>query len=235
MKIWKATEFAAQDFPAPAWVVPELLPGFGITMVYAYAKIGKSLMAIQLAHALTTDKDFLGVKPERPWKVLYIQCDLPAGEWAQQIKKTGIGEGWDTVHEEIGLLGSTKIMKELYERVRDDKYDLTIWDALYKLSNYANLEEPKVIGWALKQINSVAGDFPAILIHHKRKGMPGVTDHTSVSAAGSFALSAGVSTLYDLSDANLKIRGRYITDDLDLKRAKNGTWIAKNRGDIFDR
>ena len=77
-KSWKASEFCEQDFPSPEWVIPELLPGFGITMMYAYAKIGKSIMSMQLAHALTTGNEFLGVKPERQWNPLYIQCDLPA-------------------------------------------------------------------------------------------------------------------------------------------------------------
>jgi len=89
MKVWDALEFSKQKFPQPPWLIPNVIPGYGAIMLFAYGKVGKSILTVQLCHALGTQSEFLGVKPEKQFKVLYYQCDLPQAEWQNQLDELG--------------------------------------------------------------------------------------------------------------------------------------------------
>ena len=55
-------EFAKLRLPYEPWLVPGLLPGTGWTLLMAPSKVGKSILALQLAEALASGQDFIGFK-----------------------------------------------------------------------------------------------------------------------------------------------------------------------------
>ena len=221
--VYKASDLVKKQF-SYQWAVDNLIPDFGISIIYAHPKIGKSLLSIQLSHALTMGKPFLDCRVNTRKKVLYVQVDEPIREWAKQIDLTGLSESWDTLHEEIGLLNNTQKVKEL--TLLCTQYDFIIMDSLLSLSGYADLSSNVVSGIYLERLKRLT-DKPIWLIHHKRKGSPGIPDRKVDSASFSFALTAGASALYDLSASSdgqsgtLQAVGRIVKRDINLQRVKN--------------
>jgi DNA-binding HxlR family transcriptional regulator len=50
---WTVTELMATEFPDPPWAVPDILP-VGLSILAGRPKIGKSWLALQMAHAVAT-------------------------------------------------------------------------------------------------------------------------------------------------------------------------------------
>lgn len=233
MKTWPVEEYIKRELPRPPWVVEGLIPAFGITLIYAFPKVGKSILAIQLASALANKTPFLNHEPDHAFKVLYVQSDLPEGEWQTQIGKVGLARGWETLWIEQGWIYNPKIVSDLQESIKVGGFDFLLYDALSTISGYADLDDIAVMGRCLNVVRSIS-DQPTVVIHHKRKGSPGVPDHTSVSAAGSYVLSAGASTLFDLTDTTLRVRGRFVNQELSLGRdQQTGQWIPRSKASLF--
>src|SRR3990172_4718263 len=55
---WTVGELLAADFPEPDWIVPGMIP-IGLTYLAGRPKIGKSWLALQLAHSKATGGIFL--------------------------------------------------------------------------------------------------------------------------------------------------------------------------------
>jgi len=241
MKIWKASEYVQRDFPEPPWLVPGLVPGYGILMIYAHPKTGKSILSQQLAHALGSNGSFLGQEIDKPLKVLYVQSDLPEIEWAQQMKDLGIDSstgspfatGWYTLWLEPGWLAKPKQMMELTHIIKEGEFDVVMYDSLLTISGYQNLDDLTTVGGLITRLRSITKKA-SWLIHHKRKGSPGVPDRSNVSAAGSFAIGAGVSALFDLSSSgthggHITVLGRFVMRDFDLARGAKGIWLPRQK------
>ena len=238
MKIWAATDYANQEFDQPAWLVPGLIPGYGILMIYAHPKTGKSILSQQLAHELGCGGKLLGHQIDSALKVLYVQSDLPEMEWAEQMKSldiclscnTPFTEGWDTVWIDAGWLAKKpSIETELKNAFKAGGYGLLILDSLLTISGYADLNDLSVVGRVRRALEALTPG-PKWLIHHKRKGTPGVPDKSNVSSVGHNSLAAGVSALLDLSATtkdrgSLIVQGRFVREDLDLIRGPHGIWL----------
>ncbi len=239
LKVWTAADFAAREFESPPWLIEGLIPGRGISMIFTWGKVGKSIMSVQLAHALTTGNDFLGRKPVKQYKVLYYTSDLPEDEWGEQLKLLSKNDNWHTVWDMPGIFNSLSRKEDLQKIVKEQKFEIVVFDSLISCSEPAELNDLNAVRLSLRKLREITQDKPSWLIHHKRKGMPGVPDRSNVSAAGNFGLTAGVSTLIDLNpsidgrEGSIEVSGRYVRVSLDLKRGDNGLWLPKSKGDVF--
>ena len=212
-------------------------------MLFAYGKVGKSILTVQLCHALGTESGFLGVKPEKQFKVLYYQADLPKAEWSNQLDKLGnspydnlpLATGWKTIWDEPGILLHKERIEALHQIVKTDGYNFVVFDSLLSLTDgLMDLDKEDTIRKTLRCLRYITGpDAPYEIIHHKRKGIPGVGDHPSNAPAGSYAIAAGVSTLLDLRDGGMQGRSRTARIELELKRGPNGIWLPKKEGDLY--
>jgi len=233
-RVWDADEFANREFPEPEWLIPDIVPGVGNNLIYSHGKIGKSILTVQLAHALTFQEPFLGVKPERTFKVLWLQTDLPEREWSIQIKKLGHapngvpwGRGWNTIWEPKGLFSYPNRVAALTKLFKEEEYDVLFLDSILSLVGDIDLNNPVVARNVFEKIESIVGPKPSWTIHHSRKGMPGVPDHTSTAATGSGQITAGASTLFYLKDKSMEVRGRFVNEFYELQRVKHGLWLTK--------
>ena len=62
--MWTVAELYAADFPAPRFVVADLIPA-GLTILAGRPKLGKSWLALQTAAAVGTGGSVLGLSAER--------------------------------------------------------------------------------------------------------------------------------------------------------------------------
>jgi len=223
MQVFKASQLIKLKFDQ-TWLVEGLVPDFGLLVIYAHPKVGKSILTIQLAHALSTGKSFLDFKVPKKRRVLYIQVDEPVQEWAKQIELTGCSEEWDTLHEAPGLLNHPAHIQTLTHLCKN--YDFIILDSLISLSGGAELKSPSVMSLYLNRVQQITSNKPTWLIHHKRKESAGIPDRRVSSAAFSFILTGTASVLYDLTSSsdgktgNLQAVGRLVKKEINL--ARNG-------------
>jgi KaiC/GvpD/RAD55 family RecA-like ATPase len=223
VKIFPATDFAAQTFDKLPWAVEGLVTSNGYKLLYAASKTGKSILSAQLAFSLANGAPFLG-KPVigGPWKVLYIQVDEPEQEWAEQLKMIGCTKGWDTVIPDRFPFDSPIKYTDLQRAAKD--YNFVVLDALVSLSTL-DFNKPKEAALLVKKFVEF---HPNLWInHHKRKESAGIPDTVVDSSAGSFVLAASASTLFNLSDNKLTARGRLVKSELNLGRDRQGLWKIK--------
>ena len=64
----------AKEFPPTRWTVPEILPE-GATLLAGAPKMGKSILALNIAIAVATEGNTLGQKVEQPGQVLYLALE----------------------------------------------------------------------------------------------------------------------------------------------------------------
>ena len=216
------------------WAVEDLVPAHGLNLVFADPKVGKSILSVQLAHALGTGKPLLGKQVNRKWKVLYIQVDEPEAEWVKQLKMLDLNEGWDTIWAPkwpppMFYPSSYNELKGLVKG-----YEFIICDSIFSLFGFPEITSPAQAGIIIRRLEELH-QGPLWVIHHKRKSSPGIPDQSTNSAAGSFALTGAASTLYDLSRSKLQARGRVVSAELYLKRTANGLWcVDKPANEVND-
>lgn len=222
MKVYQASEFADRTVEIE-WAVEGLVPAHGMNLLFADPKVGKSIFSVQLAHALGTSTPLLGFDVGRKWRVLYVQVDEPENEWIKQLKMLDINQGWDTVWSPKWppLMLHPPSYVELQKICKN--YDFVIVDSILSLFGFPELTTPQQAGLVIQRLEKLFTG-PLWVIHHKRKAAAGVPDRSTNSAAGNFAITGAVSTLYDLSTNKLQVRGRVVSAELHMKRTNNGLW-----------
>jgi len=84
-----SSELLSKTFPPRRWLVPDLLPAWGMTVVGAKMGIGKSYFLLQLAGALSTGTPFLRRGTERQG-VLFITLEDDEQTIQERMNKLGI-------------------------------------------------------------------------------------------------------------------------------------------------
>lgn len=196
-----------------------------MSLLFADPKVGKSILSVQLAHALGTGSSLLGKKVSRKWRVLYVQADEPEHEWIKQLRMLGLNDEWSTVWlpKWPPPMMHPMTYTELKKIVKD--FEFVIVDSIFSLFGFPEITSPGQAGLIIRKLEELH-QGPLWVIHHKRKSSPGVPDQSTNSAAGSFALTGAASTLYDLGKSRLQARGRVVAADMPLRRSQNGLWLV---------
>lgn len=85
MDLWQASDDGADD-----WIVEPLIPARRLVALYSPPKIGKSLLMLELAVAISQGAAVLDFKPERPRRVLYIDLENdPKGDVRTRLQQMG--------------------------------------------------------------------------------------------------------------------------------------------------
>lgn len=96
---WQA--FWAQDHADEQWLAWPLLPAGRQVALYAPAKIGKSLIMLDLCAALASGRSILGGKPGPPRHVLYVDYEMTQGDLLERLSDLGYGPDDDTLHAHL--------------------------------------------------------------------------------------------------------------------------------------
>lgn len=105
-------------------IIEDIMKSKGLYYLVSNAKVGKSMLALQLAYSLTTEKQFLGHNTMSS-PILYISTESDFGQ----------------IQDRINTLGLVFPKDSLYIIDRNGKGDISIFDFevdLYEFSNYKN-------------------------------------------------------------------------------------------------
>lgn len=88
------------DEEADEWIIEPLLPARRLVALYSAPKVGKSLLMLELAVAISRGSNALGVPIDRPRNVLYIDFENdPRGDVKPRLEDMGYGpDDLDNLH-----------------------------------------------------------------------------------------------------------------------------------------
>lgn len=202
------------------WLVEDLLPNVGWTLLCGQRGCGKTTFAVQLCMAIESGKPFIGRRTAKA-RTLYIQADSPTIEWQHMLKRIcpEAPGGYTSIDVRKGVLGYPDDVKYLKDVVGQYSPGFIVFDSLYKLAskqinNEAVLED-------VDTMESIADGIPWLVIHHP--------PHGESRAAGSNSIGGNCSNDWFLSKTTLTInKGRLVKDEaIRLGKDTTGRWIAK--------
>ena len=97
----KAGEFLRMEIKPPEMLLDPILPSQGLAMIHAKRGVGKTHLALGIAVAVASGRDFLRWKAPKPRKVLFVDGELPASVvqfWtAEAVAAIGTDETGDNL------------------------------------------------------------------------------------------------------------------------------------------
>ena len=223
---WRDNSFSAKDlqtmaFPPLAWIVPNIIPAEGVTLLCSKPKFGKSWFALDLVIACTTDRFTLGETKPMQGDVLYLALEdskrrlqrrtaklLPTfnAKWPERLT---IKTDWRRLHE--GGLDDIRAWHD-DRKTKGGKPILVVVDVLAKVRRpVGNRQLYEADYEALAGLTALANKLgTAILVlHHTRKM---AADDLMETVSGSYGVAGAVDTILVMatnsSGAVLDVRGR---------------------------
>lgn len=206
------------------WLVQDLLPNVGWTLLYSERGSGKTTFAIQLCMALEEGKTFCAMQTTKT-HTMYIQADSVSDEWRSILQRVcpKAGGTITTVDVPERCMANEKYVAYLKEMVGKHKPGFLVFDSLYNLASKTGQINSDGILDDINQMKAIAGNnsIPWMLIHHP--------PHGEARAAGSNSIGGNCSNDWLLLKGKLKInKGRLVKQkDIPLGRDADGRWIAK--------
>jgi AAA domain len=77
LRVMNAKELLTATFPPLDFLLAPWLPDKGLTMICAPRGVGKTFLALSIAHAVATGGEILGWKARRPSRVIYLDGEMP--------------------------------------------------------------------------------------------------------------------------------------------------------------
>ena len=183
------------------WLIEGLLRRGEVMNVIAAPKVGKSWLVYNIALAVTSGREFLGYKAEKPLKVLIVDNELHKEELTWRIKQVGNAlnakpEGRLNFTFLRGSMVDIDALDSKLDECGGSQYDIIVIDAFYRIlpkgmseNDNASMTQiyNKLDGLASKNEASI------INIHHSSKGNQGDKGVTDVGA-GAGAISRAADT-----------------------------------------
>jgi hypothetical protein len=181
LKILDAEELLRAEFPARSLLLEPWLPRKGLGMVYAPRGVGKTWVALSIAHALACGGEFLCWRAPTPRRVIYIDGEMPAATLQERYASVVGASMQDAPRQNFRLVAADYQMDGLpdladaeaqrfYEAAIADA-ELIIVDNLSTVARGLRENEADAFGpvqsWMLAQR---AAGRSVLLIHHAGKG-----------------------------------------------------------------
>lgn len=170
-----------REFPPREMMLAPFLPEKGLVMAFAERGIGKTWLAMHIAHAVAGGGAFLRWRAPRPRRVVYIDGEMPAALLKDRYATIVAGADFDAPDDNFRLVaadlqqdGLPDLADPGAQRFYDAEIadaDLIIVDNLSTLCRALRENEADSWGpvqaWALRQR---AAGKSVLLIHHAGKG-----------------------------------------------------------------
>lgn len=101
----------------------------GVTLVSGQTSAGKTTLLHTLAYCLAEGREFLGIQPPRPLRVLYVDCESSLDVLVEHFTRIGASANLYVVDPDYLPKGDT-LLGALKAKVPADKYDVVIVDPL---------------------------------------------------------------------------------------------------------
>jgi predicted ATP-dependent serine protease len=175
------------------WVVEDLLPMAGSSILHGKPKKGKSTLARQLAVAVSQGQPFLG-KATLQGPVLYLALEEKLSEIKGHFRLLGATDT-DPIHIIPDCRGHD--LHAIREIIVELKPVLVIVDTLGKFINLKKYNDYGPVNESLRHLHDLARDTTTHLlcVHHSKKG---AEDDATDNLLGSVALAGAVDTLIAL-------------------------------------
>jgi hypothetical protein len=237
---WRQAAFSAEDlrlmtFEPISWIIPEIIPAEGVTLLCSRPKFGKSWLAYDLCIGATMNRFILGEIRPAQGDVLYLALEdskrrlqrrmtklLPtfSGKWPDQLTIT---TKWRRLHE--GGLDDIRAWHE-HARAEGGKPILVVIDVLAKVrkptGNKPVYESDYEALTGLHLLSHELG-VAIVVVHHTRKM---ASDDLMETVNGSYGLVGAVDTVIVMASksggAVLDVRGRDVeSDELAIQFSKD--------------
>jgi hypothetical protein len=100
----KAGEFLRMDIKPREMLLNPILAVQGLAMIHAKRGVGKTHLALGIAVAIASGKDFLRWKAPKPRKVLFVDGELPQSVLQQWVAETVAAIGANEVGENLAII-----------------------------------------------------------------------------------------------------------------------------------
>jgi putative DNA primase/helicase len=179
-----AAELLTMALPRREYALAPVLPLPGLSMLYAPRGMGKTYLALSIAHAIASGGAVMKWRASKPRRVLYVDGEMPAGQMQERLAK--IMAGADAQPPEAGFLGflsadlapeglpnlaSTEFQNALAAEMEASNTHVLILDNLSTLA--AGLRENEADDWGDLQgwlLRMRRAGRHVLLIHHAGKG-----------------------------------------------------------------
>ena len=180
LKILNAAELLTTKFPPRNLIMSPWLPEKGLTMIYAPRGVGKTWVALGIAHAIASGGQFLRWRAPSPKRVLYIDGEMPMSLLKERYAMVVAAAMAEAPEQNFRMLAADYQQDGLPDLADPDTqkiYDSVVADAdLIILDNYSTLARAlkeneadsfgPVQGWLLAQR---AAGRSVLAVHHAGK------------------------------------------------------------------
>lgn len=208
------------------WLVDNLLPNVGFTLLIGKQGLGKTTFAMQLCAALQDGLPFLG-RAVKQRNILYCQADSPTAEWREMLRRIAPrSKGYTLVDIPAKSLEIPEYIAQIQDKIERVQPGFVVFDSLYNLTAKPISTEGVLI--PINIMKMLCQTVPWLLIHHP--------PHNETRAAGHHSLAANCSNEWHLLRNKLAIeKGRLVKDkEILLSRDKDGLWEAKQADSYKD-
>lgn len=208
-----------QEQQSVQWLVHELVPNVGWTLLIGKKGVGKTTFAIQMCVALQEGSTFLG-RACMQRNVLFVQCDSVENEWRAILERVApTSTGYTMVNVPSFALDTPTYVSGMASLIAQVKPGYIVYDSLYKLSRKPVNSER--VTDTLELLSLLSAGVPWLLIHHP--------PHEESRAAGHHSIGATCSNEWHLLRNKLLIdKGRLVKDkEILLQRDEDGLWEVK--------
>jgi hypothetical protein len=210
---WTVAELYEAVFPEPTWAVPGVIPT-GLTFLAGRPKVGKSWLALQIAHAKGTGGQVLD-RSVAQGPVLYLALEDSARRLRARLQRQRAPQSAEITFETTWRRFTEGGLDDLRVAVEDAHYSLIVVDTFARAVGAADQldhSDMTALTGRLQEL-ALAHEIAILLVDHHRKSMGNDTDpiddllgSTAKSAVADGAL--GLSREHGNRGATLKITGR---------------------------
>lgn len=218
------------------WIVKDLIPKGGLTILAAKPKVGKTLLTFNLAISVSQGIEFLN-RETMKGPVLLIQNEDPPSSIKSRFKQMGWNESSPIfINQEMFDLKNDFEKLEKYIKIL--KPILVVFDPLIYLIQIRDENDAVDIAKAFKPLRKIALDnnIGVLVVHHHRKG----TGNSEEAMRGSSAIMGAVDVAINLfkekeqeiSVAQLNVLGRMCkSEEFMIKFNDENLWW-QSAGDV---
>lgn len=187
---WTAADLLTAEFPAPTWLIPGILPA-GLTLLAGRPKVGKSWLALQIAHAKGIGGEVFGASVDKG-RVLFLALEDGPARLAERMKL----QQW-TSAADVEFQNACSVA-ELGAILEHDHFDLLVIDTFSRLFLDVDQDDVAATTKALGQLQelSQAKDFSVLLLDHHRKGADGDAVLDVLGSTGKSAVADTIAGLF---------------------------------------
>jgi hypothetical protein len=187
---WTAADLLNADFPEPTWLVPGILPT-GLTLLAGRPKVGKSWLALQIAHAKGIGGEVFGAAVDKG-RVLFLALEDSPARLADRMRLQHWPEDADVQFQ------TSCAVAELAAILEHDRFDLLVIDTFSRLFVDVDQDDVSATTKALGQLQELAqaGGFSVLLLDHHRKGADGDAVLDVLGSTGKSAVADTIAGLF---------------------------------------